>query len=91
VKWRTFNLLATRLFEYDLASSAVRIVGKKSMDQDGDTILYIDPKGEWLLLQLAMDLISYPGHGVGDPRNRQHWLEKLEAFFEKCNPPATVN
>jgi dipeptidyl aminopeptidase/acylaminoacyl peptidase len=38
-----------------------------------------------------MDLISYPGHGVGDPRNRQHWLEKLEAFFEKCNPPATVN
>ena len=35
----------------------------------------------------------YPneGHGVDDPRNRQHWLEKLGAFFEKCNPPATVN
>ena len=61
VKWRTFNLLATRLFQYDLASGAVRLLGKKSTDQDGDSILYIDPKGEWLLLQLAMDLISYPG------------------------------
>ena len=39
----------------------MQLLGKKSTDQDGDSILYIDPKGDWLLLQLAMDLISYPG------------------------------
>ena len=35
----------------------------------------------------------YPneGHGVHDPRNREDWLEKLGAFLEKCNSPATVN
>jgi dienelactone hydrolase len=61
VKWRTFNLLATRLFEYDLASNAARLLGKESADQIGDTVLFVDPDGEWLLLQLAMDMMSYPG------------------------------
>jgi dipeptidyl aminopeptidase/acylaminoacyl peptidase len=61
VKWRTRKLRATRLFEYDLASGVVRLLGKESVDQVGDTILHVDPQGDWLLLQLAMDMVSDPG------------------------------
>ena len=50
----------TRLFMWDLKSSAVTLVGSRGAGLEGDDVLYVDPAGAWLLLSFQASVYDYP-------------------------------
>ena len=54
------EVYATRLFVYDLAENRIQLIGKKDGGLEGDDVLYVDPKGSWLLLAFQKSLFEYP-------------------------------
>ena len=50
----------TRLFVFDLTTGGFSFVGKKDMGIDGDTPLYVDPAGEFVLLLMQRTIVDWP-------------------------------
>lgn len=50
----------TRLFVYDVATKLLSFVGRKTGGVDGDNVVFIDPKGEYVLLSIQRDIYEYP-------------------------------
>ena len=50
----------TRLYLFDLATRQTTYVGTKDQGLDGDDVLFVDPDGAYLLLQMQPDVFSLP-------------------------------
>lgn len=50
----------SRLYLLDLASGTLTFVGKASMGLDGDEIIHVDPKGDFVLLSMQRTIWEYP-------------------------------
>src|SRR4030095_17013870 len=50
----------SRLLMYDLKTGKSAFVGRKGEGLDGDTVIYTDPEGRWLLLNVQRTVFDYP-------------------------------
>jgi dipeptidyl aminopeptidase/acylaminoacyl peptidase len=50
----------TRLFVYDLTTKSLGFVGRKSGGLYGDDVVFVDPKGEYILLSIQQSIYEYP-------------------------------
>jgi dipeptidyl aminopeptidase/acylaminoacyl peptidase len=60
VRWWGDEAYQTRLFVYDLRDGRRRFVGLQDSGIYGDVVRYVDPSGEWLLLELQRSPWEYP-------------------------------
>ena len=60
VPWFGSEAYMTRLAVMDVATKATRFVGKRNEGLEGDDILYVDPGGAWLLLQIQRTIYEHP-------------------------------
>ena len=60
VPWYGSIAFATRLMVMDVATQSTRFVGKRNEGLEGDDILYVDPAGGWVLLQIQRTVYEYP-------------------------------
>lgn len=63
----------TRLLMYDLKTGKAQFLGKKGEGMDGDTVIYTDPEGHWLLLNVQRTVFDYPSI----------WRIDLDTFEQK--------
>jgi dipeptidyl aminopeptidase/acylaminoacyl peptidase len=54
------DFYVTRVIVIDLATGGALVLGDKHGGLEGDDVLYVDPKGEWLLLSMQQTLDEYP-------------------------------
>lgn len=50
----------TRLVTYDLTSQKMSFLGRKSQGLEGDDVLYVDPQGAYLLMQMQKTIYDWP-------------------------------
>jgi dipeptidyl aminopeptidase/acylaminoacyl peptidase len=50
----------SRLLMYDLKTGKATFLGRKGEGLDGDTVIYTDPEGRWLLLNVQRTVFDYP-------------------------------
>jgi dipeptidyl aminopeptidase/acylaminoacyl peptidase len=50
----------TRLFVYDLTTGQFSLVGKKTQGIDGDDVLFTDPAGQYVLLEMQRSIYDWP-------------------------------
>jgi dipeptidyl aminopeptidase/acylaminoacyl peptidase len=60
VRWFGEDAYQTRLFAYDLRDGSRQFLGLKDSGLHGDGVRYVDPTGEWLLLELQRSPFEYP-------------------------------
>ncbi|MEY2928366.1 MAG: hypothetical protein RL367_2843 [Pseudomonadota bacterium] len=60
VKWFGEESYATRLLVYDLTTRQSLFIGKKEEGLEGDDILYVDPDGQFILMQFQRTIYDYP-------------------------------
>ena len=62
----------SRLYVYDLGTQQLSFVGRRGMGFDGDDVLFTDPGGQYVLLQMQNSIYDYPSvwrfplDGTGD-------------------------
>jgi|HigsolmetaAR201D_1030396.scaffolds.fasta_scaffold02310_7 Dipeptidyl aminopeptidases/acylaminoacyl-peptidases len=54
------DVYVTRLLMFDIETQQVHLVGKKNAGFMGDDVIYVDPSGSWLLLNLQAAIDQYP-------------------------------
>lgn len=50
----------TSLISYDVASKALKFIGRRSQGLDGDDLIFVDPSGTYGLLSLQASIYDYP-------------------------------
>jgi dipeptidyl aminopeptidase/acylaminoacyl peptidase len=50
----------TRMISFDLTADAATFIGKKAEGLEGDDVLYVDPDGAFLLMQLQRTIYDWP-------------------------------
>lgn len=50
----------TRLLAYDLATKKMSFIGRKNQGLEGDDVLYVDPQGVYLLMQIQKTIYDWP-------------------------------
>jgi dipeptidyl aminopeptidase/acylaminoacyl peptidase len=50
----------TRLLAYDLATKKMSFIGRKNQGLEGDDVLYVDPAGVYLLMQIQKTIYDWP-------------------------------
>ena len=60
VRWENDDAWSTRLIAYDLSTQQQRFIGGKTEGLDGDTVLWVDPEGQSILLSFQQTIYDYP-------------------------------
>jgi dipeptidyl aminopeptidase/acylaminoacyl peptidase len=50
----------TRLYVFDIATRGMSLVGKKTQGIDGDDVLFTDPAGQYVLLEMQRSIYDWP-------------------------------
>jgi hypothetical protein len=60
VPWFDDEAQMTRMISFDLTADAATFIGKKAEGLEGDDVLYVDPDGAFLLMQLQRTIYDWP-------------------------------